>query len=30
MGNEKACSLERDCEPCSGNVRECAELFMGW
>ena len=25
-----ACSLGRNCEPCSGNVRECAELFMGW
>ena len=29
MGNEKACSLGRDCGPCSGSVRECAELFMG-
>ena len=26
----KTCSLRRDCEPCSGNVRECAELFMDW
>ena len=24
VGNENACSLGRDCEPCSGNVSECA------
>ena len=23
MGNEKVCSLRMDCEPNSGNVREC-------